>query len=63
MKRQLLESYCKEHLNIKQSVHDFTEMGKDVIIFFDYSEEYVYQETVTVSLLEIVSFVYSKSFF
>ena len=63
MRRHLIESYCKEHLKIKQSVHDFTELKNKVIIFFAYDEQFVYQDSIEVSLLELISFVFSKPSF
>lgn len=60
MVRNLIEDYCKEVLGTKQEILSYGVKGNEVYIVFMYDENYIYQENESVSLLDIVSFVYSR---
>ena len=60
MKRKLLNDYCKEVLGTKQEILSYEVKGNEVYIVFLYDENYIYQENESVSILDIVSFVYSR---
>ena len=60
MVRKLIEDYCKEVLNVKQDILIFRVESNDVYIEFMYNEDYMYQENLSISILDIVSFVYSR---
>ena len=60
MVRKLIEDYCKEVLGVKQEILSYEVKGNEVYIVFMYDEDYMYQENESVSLLDIVSFVYSR---
>ena len=60
MVRKLIEAYCKEVLGVKQEILSYKVKGNEVYIVFMYDENYIYQENESVSLLDIVSFVYSS---
>ena len=60
MKRKLLNDYCKEVLGTKQEILSYEVKVNEVYIVFLYDENYIYQENESVSILDIVSFVYSR---
>ena len=60
MVRKLIEDYCKEVLNVKQDILIFRVESNNVYIEFMYNEDYMYQENLSISILDIVSFVYSR---
>ena len=61
MNRKLIENYCRQVLHIKQEVANFEQTEASVWIEFQYSEKYVYQENITIPLLDLISFIYSSS--
>ena len=60
MKRKLLDDYCKEVLGIKQEMLSYEVKVNEVYIVFLYDEDYMYQDNLSISILDIVSFVYSR---
>ena len=60
MKRELIEAYCREVLESQQKVETFREIGNIIFVYFDFDERYMYQYDKEISLLDLISFVYSK---
>ncbi len=60
MNRKLIEIYCRQVLHIKQEVANFEQTEANVWIEFQYSEDYIYQENISIPLFDLISFVYSS---